>query len=174
MNDEPIINEAELKELYANGKHYDIQTITEMATKDGPGESRRRTVIDLGIGDSVDRRDSTKGKRIYGPCSVEVIFWPDGGIDMREYDLGQAPAMSKNTSDGKYIRPGAQKGRALGDGWDKTTYEWDGVSKTLSEWHRDDRRDPSVTLTLLRTRVKNSHWSVEKALTTPKAPRNRK
>ncbi|MBD0733984.1 hypothetical protein [Streptomyces sp. CBMA29] len=169
-----IIDEA-LEAAYAKGTHYTAATVREMAAKDGSGNNvRKRAVVDLGVGDSVDRFDSTKGRKIYGPASVEIIFWPDGGIDQRVHEIGEAPAMSKKGFDGRYIPPGTYKGRKKGDFWDKTEYEWDGVSQPLGEWFNDARRHPSVTALLLRTRVKQSGWSIEQALTTPKAPRKGK
>lgn len=174
---ESLLDEA-FADTVANGKHYEAHTLKPMATRDGPGNSRMRLVLDLGVGDSVARLDSTKGKRIYGPNSVEITWWPDGSIDTVIYDLGKAPEMSKEGFDGRYVptatKDGRKLGRKPGETYDKTEFEWDGVSQTLGDWYKDTRRDPSVDLTLLRVRVKQLGWSVERALTTPKATRTRK
>jgi hypothetical protein len=164
-----LIDEA-LAEAYANGTHYDAGVVKKMATKDGPGNARRRAVVDLGVGDSVDRLNSAKGERIYGPASVEVIFWPHGEVTQATHELGEAPPMSRNDWNGNYVNPiMATTGRKRGEGYDSTVYEWEGVSKTIHDWFNDERRHPSVTRGMLRGRIKTQKWTVERALTTPKA-----
>lgn len=49
------------------------------ALKEAPG-THKELFISLGPGTSVERVDSTKGRRIYGPAWVGIIQYPDGGI----------------------------------------------------------------------------------------------
>ncbi|MEU7146981.1 hypothetical protein AB0B15_02915 [Streptomyces sp. NPDC045456] len=155
-----------LADVYAQGTHYDAGWLRENAVKTAPGKNPpRKIVVDLGLGDSVDRLDSSRGVRLYGPQSVEVIYWPDGGIDQRCYELGKAPEMPRATSAGRYLS--SKTGRQTGTYVDKTTYEFDGEHKTLRQWYEDPRRSEEVSYETFRARVKGSGWPIYRALTEP-------
>ncbi|GEB50425.1 hypothetical protein [Streptomyces cacaoi] len=49
------------------------------ALRTAPG-THKELFISLGPGTSVERVDSTKGRRIYGSAWVGIIQYPDGGI----------------------------------------------------------------------------------------------
>lgn len=158
---------------YANGTHYTSSWLREHAVPAERGKNPlKKVVVDLNVGDSVEDITSTKGKKVWGPSSVEVLFWPDGGQDMRVHELGRAPEMPRTTFDGRFLPPESKVGRQKGHYVDKDTYEWDGKRLTVREWFDDPRRDPSVNYALLRLRIKNKGWTVQKALTTPNRNRN--
>ncbi|KUL44794.1 hypothetical protein ADL22_12690 [Streptomyces sp. NRRL F-4489] len=160
--------EAATAELYKNGKHYDAQWLRQNALKAEKGPNPvRKVVVDLGLGDSVDRLDSTKGQRIFGPQSVETIFWPDGGIDQRLYDLGEAPAQPRNSANGRFLDPNPRQGRKTGEYYDKDRFEWNGESKTAREWYEHPSRIDGLSLATFSTRLKKRGMSVQEALTTP-------
>ncbi|MFE6739862.1 hypothetical protein [Streptomyces tubercidicus] len=162
-----------LESAYANGTHYDARWLRDHAVKASSGQNPlKMIVVDLILGDSIERLDSSKDRRIYGPASVLVEYWPDGGINQRTYQLGKGPEMPRTTYDGRYIKPGVQLGRKPGTPTDTDTFEWDDVSHTVREWMDDTRRHPSVTEVLLRRRLKVNGWTVERALTEPKRHRS--
>lgn len=162
-----------IESAYDRGTHYDAQWLKDHAVKAGPGKNPLRVVVvDLNVGDSVERLDSSKGRRVYGPISWRVQFYPDGSIHQKPWPLGKAPEMPRNTFDGRYVEPGGQAGRKAGTYTDRDTFEWDGVSHTVREWMEDPRRHPSVTEVLLRRRLKVNGWTVERALTEPKRHRS--
>ncbi|MFJ2116138.1 hypothetical protein ACIOEX_30350 [Streptomyces sp. NPDC087850] len=165
------IAEAALEEQYRNGTHYDRNWLREHAVKAGPGPNPlMKVVVDLGVGDSVERLDSTKDKKVWGPQSVEVVYWPDGGIDQNLYELGKAPEMPRNTFDGRYIDPNAAKaGRKVGQYYDKDTFDWDGETKTAREWYDHPRRIEGLAFPTFRNRLKQQGMTVEEALTQPVA-----
>ncbi|MFI2616612.1 hypothetical protein [Streptomyces sp. NPDC018584] len=161
--------EEAMAELYHNGKYYTAQWLRENALKAQPGPNPvRKIVVDLGVGDSVDRLDSTKGQRLYGPQSVEVTFWTDGGIDQKCFELGRAPAPPRNTHDGRYIDPNAKpKGRKVGEYYDKDVFEWNGTSKTAREWYDHPDRVEGLSLSTFKDRLKKQRMGVHEALTKP-------
>ncbi|MFE9412280.1 hypothetical protein ACFYN0_26330 [Streptomyces sp. NPDC006704] len=160
--------EEALAEQYKNGKHYDRAWFRANALKAGPGPNPLKVAtVDLGVGDSAERLDSTKGQKLWGPQSVEVVFWPDGGIDQNLYDLGKAPKPPKNTYNGRYIDPTVEKGRKTGDYYDKQLFEWDGESKTAREWYEHPSRIEGLSRTTFTDRLKKQGMSVPEALTAP-------
>lgn len=161
--------EEAMAELYKNGKHYTAVWLRENAVKAQAGPNPvKKIVVDLGVGDSVDRLDSTKDQRLYGPQSVEVTYWPDGGIDQRCFELGKAPKMPRNTYNGRFINPSATGGgRKVGEYYDKDTFEWDGASKTAREWYEHPDRVDGLSFATFKSRLKNQGMSVRDALSKP-------
>lgn len=52
------------------------------ALKESP-HAHRRLFVNLGEGRSIDRLDSTKGRKIYGPAWVHIDAYADGSITQR-------------------------------------------------------------------------------------------
>ncbi|MDJ0463072.1 hypothetical protein [Streptomyces sp. H27-C3] len=162
------IAEEALAALYRNGKHYDRKWLRDNARKAQAGPNPvKKIIVDLGVGDSMERLDSTKGQKLHGPQSIEVVYWPDGGIDQNCYGLGKAPEMPRSTSNGRYLSSTPTQGRKVGEYFDKDIFEWNGTAKTAREWYEHPSRIDGLSLTTFKARLKNQGMGVEEALTKP-------
>lgn len=83
----------------AKRKFYDRAFLTANSVPVEPGNCVRRIVVDLEPGDSMQILASTKGKRLYGPQSVETLFYADGGEEQNCYPLGETPSAATAAED---------------------------------------------------------------------------
>ncbi|MDJ0463071.1 hypothetical protein [Streptomyces sp. H27-C3] len=169
-----IVEEME-EAAYANGRHYDPVWLRENAVPAESGDHpTTKIIVDLNLGDSVAVLSSGKGKKVWGPNSVETTFWSDGSVSQTVHDLGKAPEMPRTTPAGRFQKPDAHKrGKPKPDARrgprepDTQTFEWDGASKTVREWYAHPDRHESLSKEAFRNRLKELGWDVQRALTTP-------
>ncbi|MFD4858342.1 hypothetical protein [Streptomyces atratus] len=147
------------EEVYAKGWFFDGAWLQEHAVPVESGaHPTRKIVVDLNQGDSVAVLSSGKGKRIWGPNSVETVYWSSGSVSQTIYDLGKAPAIKP------YV-PRSVKQSASST--DTQTFEWNGERKTAAQWYSHSDRHVSVSKMAFRNRLKVLGWDVHRSLTTP-------
>lgn len=147
-------------ELETPGRHYTLADLAASATR-VPRSQVRDLVVHLEAGESVDRVATTKGGVLWGPAVVEVIWWPDGGVEQRVWDRDDPDAPEPVQLDfaGRRNNKGNPKKPVLPE-----TLMIFGETKPIAQWVYDWRC--KVTADVFRRRLRqggNPEW----ALTTP-------